>query len=231
MNVLVACEESQEVCKAFRALGHRAFSCDLQECSGGHPEWHIRGDCLPLLNGNCAFTTMDGRTHKQGGRWDLIIAHPPCTYLTLAGNKWFKPEYCDRFSEREQQRKEAIAFFMHFVNADCEKIAIENPVCIMASRYRKPDQYIEPYYFGEPEKKKTALWLKGLPKLKPTNIVEPVIIHCKSGANEPRWHMETMKLPPEERSRARSKTFPGIAAAMAEQWGRDIRQEANNAQL
>lgn len=219
MNVLIACEESQEVCKAFRAEGHRAFSCDIQECSGGHPEWHIQGDCLPLLNGNCAFATSDGRIHEQDDRWDLIIAHPPCTYLTLTGNKWFKPEYKDRFPEREREREEAVSFFMQFANADCDRIAIENPVCIMSSRWRKPDQYIEPYFFGDAEKKKTGLWLKGLPKLKPTNIVEPVIVHCKSGANEPRWHMETMKLPKEERSRARSKTFHGIAEAMAEQWG------------
>ena len=138
MKVLVACEESQAVCKAFRELGHEAYSCDIQECSGGHPEWHIQGDVLPLLN----------------EKWDLIIAHPPCTYLTLTGNKWFKPEYKDRFPDREKQREEAVKFFMMFANADCEKIAIENPVCIMSSRWRKPDQYIEPYYFGDPEKKK-----------------------------------------------------------------------------
>lgn len=225
LKVLVACEESQAVCKAFRELGHEAYSCDIQECSGGHPEWHIKGDCLPILNGRCEFETMDGKTHTIDGKWDLIIAHQPCTYLTLAGNKWFKTEYKERFPEREKQRQESVDFFMRFVNADCEKIAIENPVCIMTSRYRKPDQYIEPYFFGDPEKKKTALWLKGLPHLKPTNIVEPVIVHCKSGANEPRWHMETMKLPKEERSRARSKTFPGIAKAMAEQWSRYIEEE------
>lgn len=207
MKVLVACEESQAVCKAFRELGHEAYSCDIQECSGGHPEWHIQGDVLPLLN----------------EKWDLIIAHPPCTYLTLTGNKWFKPEYKDRFPDREKQREEAVKFFMMFANADCEKIAIENPVCIMSSRWRKPDQYIEPYYFGDPEKKKTGLWLKGLPKLVPTDVVEPIIVQCKSGAKEPRWHMETMKLPPKERSKARSKTFPGIASAMAEQWGGDVR--------
>lgn len=227
MNVLIACEESQEVCKAFRVRGHRAFSCDIQECSGGHPEWHIKDDVLGILNpkdhGNNTldavwFITMDGRFHEVP-KWDLIIAHPPCTYLTLTGNKWFKPEYKDRFPEREKERKEAIEFFMQFANADCDRIAIENPVCIMSSRWRKPDQYIEPYFFGEPEKKKTGLWLKGLPLLKPTNIVEPIIVHCASGANEPRWHMETMKLPKEERSKARSKTFPGIAKAMAEQWG------------
>lgn len=219
MNVLVACEESQEVCKAFRALGHRAFSCDLQPCSGGYPEWHIMGDCLPIIDGNCTFQTMDGHTHTQDGPWDLLIAHPPCTYLTLAGNKWFKPEYKDRFPDREREREDAVAFFMKFANADCDRIAIENPVCIMSSRWRKPDQYIEPYFFGEPEKKKTGLWLKGLPPLKPTNIVEPIIIHCASGANEPRWHMETMKLPKEERSKARSRTFSGVAKAMSEQWG------------
>lgn len=219
MNVLIACEESQAVCKAFRERGHRAFSCDIQPCSGGHPEWHIKGDCLPILNGNCDFATEDGAEHNQSCRWDLIIAHPPCTFLTTTGNKWFKPEYKDRFPERERERERAIEFFMRFANADCDRIAIENPVCIMSSRWRKPDQYIEPYFFGDPEKKKTSLWLKGLPKLQPTNIVEPIIVHCASGANEPRWHMETMKLPKEERSRARSKTFPGIAKAMAEQWG------------
>ena len=202
MNVLVACEESQRVCIAFRERGHNAYSCDILECSGGHPEWHIRDDVLNHLDG-----------------WDLIIAHPPCTYLTLAGNKWFKPEFKCRFPDREKQREQAVAFFMRIANADCGRIAIENPVGIMSSRWRKPDQYIEPYFFGEPEKKKTGLWLKGLPLLKPTEIVEPVIIHCASGANEPRWHMETMKLPKEERSRARSRTFIGIARAMSEQWG------------
>ena len=218
-KVLVACEESQRVTLAFRELGHEAYSCDLQEPSGGHPEWHIMQDVIPLLNRNCKFKTMDGNEHIISEKWDMIIAHPPCTYLTLAGNKWYKPEFTERFPNRLIQRQQAINFFMKFVNADCERIAIENPVGIMSSVYRKPDQYIEPYQFGDHEKKKTGLWLKGLTKLEPTNIVEPVIIHCKSGAKEPRWHMETMKLPPEERSKARSKTFPGIAKAMAEQWG------------
>ena len=219
MKVLVACEESQTVCKAFRERGHEAYSCDIQEPSGGHPEWHICGDVLPLLNGNCEVTTMDGIKHRIEGKWDLIIAHPPRTYLTLAGNKWFKPEFADRFPNRQKQRKEAVDFFMAIANADCDRIAIENPVGVISSQWRKPDQYIEPYMFGDPEKKKTGLWLKGLPLLKPTSIVEPVIIHCKSGANEPRWHMETMKLPPKERAKARSVTFPGIAVAIAEQWG------------
>ena len=218
MRVLVACEESQEVCKAFRALGHETYSCDIQEPSGGHPEWHICGDVLPLLNGNCEIITMDGVKHEIKGKWDLIIAHPPCTYLAVSGNRWFKPEFADRFPDRQKRRKEAIDFFMTIANADCDRIAIENPAGVMSSQWRKPDQYIEPYMFGDPEKKKTGLWLKGLPLLKPTNIVEPVIIHCKSG-NEPRWHMETMYLPPKERSKLRSKTFPGIAREMAEQWG------------
>lgn len=216
MKVLIACEESQRVCIAFRKRGHEAYSCDIQEPSGGHHEWHILGDALRAIEGG-RITTMDGKTHDIG-RWDLLIAHPPCTYLTLAGNKWFKPEFADRFPDRQKQRKEAVEFFMAFANADCDRIAIENPVGIMSSQWRKPDQYIEPYMYGDPEKKKTGLWLKGLPLLKPTNIVEPVIIHCKSGANEPRWHIETMHLPKEERSRVRSQTFPGIAEAMASQW-------------
>ena len=218
MNVLIACEESQRVCVAFREKGYTAYSCDIEKCGGGNPEWHINGDVLPLLNGKCSFITQDGAKQKIEDRWDLIIAHPPCTYLTLAGNKWFKSEFAYRFPYRQKQRKEAVDFFMAIANADCDKIAIENPVGVMSSQWRKPDQYIEPYMFGDPEKKKTGLWLKGLPLLKPTSIVEPVIIHCKSGANEPRWHMETMKLPPNERAKARSKTFPGIAAAMASQW-------------
>ena len=225
MKVLVACEESQAVCKAFRELGHEAYSCDIQECSGGHPEWHIQGDVSKIINpvddgefvGIC-FSTVDEVIHVVE-KWDLIISHPPCTYLALTGNKWFKHEYKDRFPERENQREEAVKFFMMFANADCERIAIENPVCIMSSRWRKPDQYIEPYYFGDPEKKKTGLWLKGLPKLVPTDVVEPIIVQCKSGAKEPRWHMETMKLPSKERAKERSMTFPGIARAMAEQWG------------
>lgn len=217
MKVLVACEESQRVCIAFRKRGHEAYSCDIQEPSGGHPEWHILGDALKAIEG-WEVATMDGKMHDIG-RWDLLIAHPPCTYLTISGNKWFKPEFTDRFPDRQKQRKEAVDFFMAIANADCDKIAIENPAGVMSSQWRKPDQYIEPYMFGDPEKKKTGLWLKGLPLLKPTNIVEPVIIHCKSGANEPRWHMETMHLPKEERSRIRSQTFIGIAEAMAEQWG------------
>ena len=224
-RLLVCCEESQRVCTAFRERGWEAYSCDIEPCSGGHPEWHIQQDVLPLINGECEFDTVDGKHHVIQGEWDLLICHPPCTYLTLAGNKWFRPEFRDRFPDRIQQRQEAIDFFMKFANAKCKHIAIENPVGVMSSQWRKPNQYIEPYYFGDPEKKKTGLWLVGLPNLMPTNIVEPVIIHCKSGANEPRWHMESMSFPAKERSRVRSQTFIGIANAMAEQWGEYIEND------
>ena len=198
MRILIACEESQRVCTAFRRRGHEAYSCDVIDCSGGHPEWHIKRDVIPLVNGNCEFETCDGQTHKVGGKWDMIIAHPPCTYLTNAGNKWFKPEYRERFPDREKQREDAVLFFMKIWNADCCRVAIENPQGIMSSRFRPPNQYIEPYMFGDAEKKKTGLWLRGLNPLEPTNIVEPIIVECASGARDPRWHMETLHLPPAE---------------------------------
>lgn len=214
MKVIVACEESQRACIAFRKRGHEAYSCDIQDPSGGHPEWHILGDALKAIEGG-RVNTMDGKTHDIG-RWDLLIAH----ILTLAGNKWFKPEFADRFPDRQKQRNEAVDFFMALQMLIATESPLRTPSELCPVCGEKPDQYIEPYLFGDPEKKKkTGLWLKGLPLLKPTNIVEPVIIHCKSGANEPRWHMETMRLSKEERSRARSRTFLGIAEAMAEQWG------------
>ena len=149
MNVLVACEESQRVCIAFRERGHNAFSCDIEPCSGGHPEWHIMQDVIPLLNGRCSFKTMDGIKHSIDGKWDLIIAHPPCTHLAVSGARWFKEGKKPLWLQDE-----AAEFFMIFVNADCERIAIENPVCIMSTRYRKPDQIINPWQFGHPEQKK-----------------------------------------------------------------------------
>lgn len=220
MRVLIACEESQAVCKAFREKGHEAYSCDIQECSGGRPEWHIKGDVLPLLDGHCIFQTVDGTNHFVGGVWDLIIAHPPCTYLTVTGNRWFNVEkYGEKAIERQKEREMAMEFFMEFANAKCEHIAIENPIGVVSTMYRKPDQIIHPYMFGDPARKATCLWLKGLPPLKETNVVEPEIIHYKNGnGTDSPWHVDTMKLPKEERSRARSKTFPGIAKAMADQW-------------
>lgn len=221
LKVLVACEESQVVCKAFREKGHEAYSCDIIECSGEHPEWHIMQDVLPLLNGNCIFNTCDGMDHEIVGKWDMIIAFPPCTYLTVTGNRWFDVlKYGDKAIQRHKDRKCAIEFFMCFVNADCKRIAIENPIGVMSTEFRKPNQVIHPYMFGDPARKGTCLWLKGLPNLIPTNIVEPIIIKYKNGkGTDNPWHMETMSLPKEERSKQRSKTFPGIANAMAEQWG------------
>jgi len=204
MKVLIACEESQTVCKAFRELGNEAYSCDLYECSGGHPEWHIKGDAIE-------------EAHRGG--YDLMIAHPPCTYLTVTGNRWFKPEYADRFPNRPQQREEAVEFFMKLANAPIDKICIENPLGIMSTRWRKPDQIIQPYQFGHTEAKKTCLWLKNLPPLKHTKIVEPEYITYKSGKRMAKWYSDAVKLPPEERSKLRSKTFEGIAKAMAAQWG------------
>ena len=205
MKVLVACEESQAVCKEFRKLGHEAYSCDIVPCSGGHPEWHLQQDVLPLL--------------KE--KWDMIIAFPPCTYLTVTGNRWFNIDrYGEKAIQRHKDRKEAIDFFMAFANADCERIAIENPVGIMSSEWRKPNQIINPWQFGDAFEKKTCLWLKGLPELTPTNIVEiPPRKKFDSGKSMPSWYAEAWHLPKEERAKLRSKTFPGIARAMAYQGG------------
>lgn len=206
MKVLIACEESQTVCKAFRERGHEAYSCDIQEPSGGHPEWHIQGDAIKAIG---------------DGQWDLIIAHPPCTYLTVTGNRWYNVErYGNKAIQRYKDRDDAIVFFLAIANADCERIAIENPVGIMSTIWRKPDQIIEPWQFGDSYEKRTCLWLKGLPLLEPTRIVKkPVRKMYASGKSMPAWYADAWKLPPDERAKVRSKTFPGIAAAMAEQWG------------
>lgn len=229
MNVLVACEESQAVCKAFRAAGHNAFSCDIQECSGGHPEWHIMGDALELIDGKCAaFQTMDRKMHGLT-KWDLLIAHPPCTYLTVTGNRWFNVErYGEKAIKRAKLREEAAIFFMAFMNADIEKIAVENPVGWMSTHYRKPDCIIQPYQFGHHARKTTCLWLKGLPPLKPTNIVDPGQIlpggYSVSAAADSAKDKngKTLRWNDPRTAKARSKTFPGIAAAMAAQWGQAI---------
>ena len=205
MRVLIACEFSGRVRDAFIRRGHDAVSCDLLPTESFGP--HIQEDVLEHLN--------DG--------WDLMIAHPPCTYLCVTGNSWMLPKYKDRFPNRQQQREDAIAFFMALATAPIPKIAIENPVGIMSTIWRKPDQYIQPYQFGEPHTKKTGLWLKNLPKLEPTNIVTPKVYHYKTGnkkgRGDPYWHVDSMKLSPLERMKARSITFEGIAEAMAEQWG------------
>lgn len=239
MKVLIACEESQAVCKAFREKGHEAYSCDIIECSGGHPEWHIQGDVLKILNPENRFETVTSTTIKGiwfetvTGRkhyvekWDLIIAHPPCTYLTVTGNRWFNVErYGEKALKRIADREEAAEFFMKIANASCDKIAIENPIGYMSTYYRKPEQIIHPYYFAESqddvncERKATCLWLKGLEPLKYEIKFEPRVVHYKNGkGTDSPWHINTMSLPPAERAKARSKTFPGIAKAMAEQWG------------
>lgn len=221
MKILVACEESQVVCGAFRAKGHESYSCDIQEPSGGHPEWHIMGDVIPILNGKCRFTTMDGVEHYVTGRWDLIIAHPPCTYLTVTGNRWFNiDKYGEQAISRHKYRQESIKFFMDIASADCKKIAIENPIAVMSSVWRKPDQIINPWWFGDPFEKKTCIWLQGLPKLLPTSIVEvPERKKFDSGRSMPSWYANLWSLPKEERAKLRSRTFPGVANAMSEQWG------------
>jgi len=213
-KVLIACEESQVITIALRKKGIEAYSCDLLDCSGGHPEWHIKGDAV---------------VEAYSGKYSAMIAHPPCTFLAVTGNKWYyHPEDKHlpveqrrphpKFPNRKEQRKDAIDFFMKLYNAPIEKIAIENPVSIMSTVFRKPDQYVHPYYFGDPHSKKTGLWLKNFPLLEPTNMVEPKFYIYKDGRRDPIWHVETMKLPPKERSIARSRTFKGLANAIAEQW-------------
>lgn len=229
MNILVACEESQRVCTAFREKGHNAFSCDILPCSGGHPEWHIQENVLKVLNPHqfsskfygIVFKTADGESHAIEGKWDLIIAHPPCTYLTVTGNRWFDVvKYGYDAQKRWDERCIAICFFLAFAYADCERIAIENPVGCMSRLYRKPDQIIQPYQFGDPFEKKTCLWLKGLQPLKPMNAVKaPPRKQFESGRTMPAWYADLWHLPKEERAKLRSATFPGFARAMAEQWG------------
>lgn len=248
MNVLIACEESQRVCTAFREKGHNAFSCDIIECSGGHPEWHIQGDVLEILNPKkhevlttksgdddgikmwegITFHTMDGKLHVVEGKWDMIIAFPPCTFLTNTGNRWFDVvRYGHIAQDRWLERCKAIVFFLRLAFAKCEKIVIENPIGCMSTLYRKPDQVVHPFYFADKnddencERKATCLWLMGVDPLEYTIKYQPRVITYKNGkGTDSPWHMNTMQLPKEERAKIRSKTFPGIAKAMAEQWGR-----------
>ncbi|MBR2075375.1 MAG: hypothetical protein IJ977_09020, partial [Fibrobacter sp.] len=181
MKVLVACEESQAVTIAFRLAGHEAFSCDLLDCSGGHPEWHIKGDALALLDGCCNFRTCDGVAHSVDGRWDLLIAFPPCTYLSNAGACRLYPKKGQIDLHRYMKGLEAKSFFMRFLAADCSRIAVENPVS--SKIYKMPDfsQEVQPFMFGHPYTKKTRLWLRGLPLLQPTELVEPVGPFVPSG--------------------------------------------------
>lgn len=197
MKVLIACEESQVVCKAFRERGHEAYSNDIQDCSGGHPEWHLKMDALEAI--------------ALGG-WDLIIAFPPCDHLSKAGGAhWKKPE-------KKALQLLALQFVHAIMDAECERISIENPVGKISTSIRKPDQRIQPYHFGDPYTKETCLWLKGLPPLRATQIVEPVANWVRPG-NIRNRKFNRVKEGANGNKKTRSKTFPGIAKAMAEQWG------------
>lgn len=235
MRILVACEESQAVTIEMRKRGHEAFSCDIEPCSGGHSEWHIQQDVLILLNGYCVFKTCDGVIHHINSKWDVIIAFPPCTHLAVSGAAHFKKK------REDGRQKEGIEFFMKFLYADCDKIAIENPIGIISGDYIvkhfpdlqekygfpiKPTQIIQPWMFGDNFNKSTCLWLKGLPPLIPQVTKQPELewfewIDSKTGKKkrQPKWFADAWKLPPKERAMIRSKTFPGIAKAIAEQWG------------
>jgi hypothetical protein len=206
MKILVACEESQAVTKAFRAKGHEAWSCDVVECSGGHPEWHLQQDVLPLLQES----------------WDMVIAFPPCTDLCVSGARHFAAKIADG----RQQR--AIDFFMQFANADCPRIAIENPIGIMSRLYRKPDQIIQPWQFGHDASKATCLWLIGLPLLTPTDILPG----GKTARRANQTPSGQNKLGPSaDRARLRAVTYQGIAEAMADQWSNVEQWTKNGSQL
>lgn len=238
MKVLVACEESQRVCTEFRKLGHEAYSCDIQPCSGGHPEWHIQDDVLPLLNGNCDYKTVNGDIHHLIGKWDMIIAFPPCTHLAVSGAPHFEKKRADG------RQRQGIEFFCKFFEADCDKVVIENPVNIISGDYvtkwfpdlskkyglpKEPTQRIHPWMFGDNFSKNTCLWIKGLKPLKPHTLKQPEMewkewIDKRTGKKkrQNKWYFDALvnAKTAEERSRLRSKTFPGIAKAMAEQWGK-----------
>ena len=222
MKALIACEESQTICIAFRAYGVEAYSCDIQEPSGGKPEWHILGDALEAIKGG-QVTTMDGMTHNVG-RWDLVIAHPPCTYLSGVGYRWFNIEkYGDKAIKRHKEREKAAKFFMQFLTANADRIAIENPIGFMNTAYRKPDQIIHPYMFAKSEKdrenyvtKATCLWLVNLPKLKTNDLAKPD--NGMFFGKLPNGKNRTWEDSYSRSAKVRSKTFPGIANAIAIQW-------------
>lgn len=219
------------MCKEFRRLGHNAYSCDILSCSGGHPEWHFQYDVLQVIK-NLGGTLQNGQKKKIIGHWDLMVAHPPCTYLAVSGAQWFyhpddkhlpveqrRPH--PKFPNRQEDREKGVEFFMALANAPIEHIAIENPVGIMSNRWRKPDQKIQPWMFGDEASKLTCLWLKNLPKLRETDVVEHgERVVLSSGRTLPKWYSDALSKAKtaEERRTLRSKTFPGFAKAIAEQW-------------
>lgn len=203
MKILCACEESQAICSRMRMIGHEAYSCDIQECSGGHPEWHLKTDVVPLLR----------------EQWDMVIAFPPCTHLCVSGARHFEQK------RKDGRQQSGIDFFMLFADlTHIPHVAIENPIGIMSNIYREPDQIIHPWMFGDRASKATCLWIKGLPLLRPTKIVDRgEFVHYESGKRMARWYSDAFSLSPSDRSRVRSKTFDGIADAIADQWGnRDL---------
>ena len=222
MKILVACEESQAVTIELRRLGHEAYSCDIIECSGGHPEWHIKGDVLPLLNGDFEFNTMDGERHSIAGRWDMIIAFPPCTYLSNAGACRLYPKKGQLDMERYKKGLQAKEFFLKFLNADCPRVAVENPVSSSVFEMPRHTQEIQPYQFNDdgthPYTKKTRLWLRGLPMLVPTTPgCKPAGPYVPAGTGRKNREKYGAAKRGED-AKNRAKTFSGIARAMAEQW-------------
>lgn len=236
VKVLVACEESQAVTIELRKIGIEAYSCDIIDCSGNHPEWHIKEDVLPLLNGNCTFKTCDGVEHRIDGKWNAVISFPPCTHLAVSGAAWFEKKRANGV------QREGIEFFCQFLNIDCDYVAIENPVGIISGQYipkwfpdlaekyglpKAPTQKIQPWMFGDKFAKLTCLWLKGFPPLKPITTEQPELEYFewedkKTGKmkRQPKWFADAFRLPAEERGKIRSKTFPGVAKAIADQWGK-----------
>lgn len=232
LNILVACEESQAVTKELRRLKHNAYSCDLLKCSGDKPNWHFNMDVFEVIK-NKGGILQTGKVIKIDGNWDLMIAHPPCTYLSVSGAQWYydpKDKHKPisergphpKYPNRSKDRDDAIAFFKALMDAPIERIAIENPIGVISTRLGiKPDQIVQPYMFGDEATKTTCLWLKNLPKLEPTALVgKGEMVVFKSGKSQPKWYSDAFSKAksPEERRTMRSKTFPGIAKAMAEQW-------------
>ena len=211
-KILIACEESQAITKAFRKLGFEAYSCDLLSSSGGHPDWHIQGDAI---------------AEAYSGKYDMMIAHPPCTYLAVSGARWLYNKDGSRNEERYKNQAEALDFVQQLMNAPIKHIAVENPISVISSNIRKPDQIVHPYMFGDKASKSTCLWLKNLPKLEPTHIVEKgefIEFVSKKGVKkrQAKWYYEALQKAktPEERRTLRSKTFQGMADAIADQWSR-----------
>lgn len=223
-KILIVCEESQRVCISFRERGFEAYSCDLLDCSGGHPEWHIKGNCLSFVNGNCSFYTVDGTRHIISGVWDLVVGHPPCTYFSNAtavnlGRKdnpdVFNEEWRNRFFANRDLMYD---LFLHIYNCNAKYVAVENVIGYLNTHFRKPDQIVQPFYFGEPYRKATCLWLRNLPLLNPTEIVVPTckwVRHTLKERNDLDGYLYKGRYTAKERS----TTFWGIARAMAVQWG------------